>query len=261
MLSYPSVIALSTTTLQQTTQLIRAYRRRIGSVWRKLPPGRQALLVLAHLRNGDTYARLSSGFGVGIATAYRYVRETVDLLAAQAPSLTAALWRLSWTHNNYAIVDGTVIRIDRVAADRPFYSGKHRHHGINLQGLTDPTGHLLWISEGLPGAINDTAAARIHGIPQACHQAELLLLADTGYHQVAEGVITPYRNSRNHHQQPRPLAPAYQAANKALSATRGRGERGFATLKNWRIFTRVRACPHRVTNLAKAVLVLEHGPS
>lgn len=261
MLSYPSTIPLSTTTLHRVTHLIRAHRRRIGSVWRKLSPGRQALLVLAHLRNGDTYARLAAGFGVGIATASRSIRETVDLLAAQAPSLTAALWRLAWTFNNYAILDGTVIRTDRLAADRPFYSGKHRHHGINLQGLTDPHGQLLWISDGLPGAVNDTAAARIHGIPQACHQAEILLLADTGYHQVAEGVLTPYRNSRNRHQPPRPLAPAYRAANTALSAARGRGERGFATLKNWHIFDRVRACPHHITALAKAVLTLEHSPN
>ncbi len=260
MLSYPSTIALSTTTLGHVTQVVRTYRRAIGSRWRKLAPHRQALLVLAHLRNGDTYARLAAGFGVGIATAYRYVRETVDLLAAQAPSLTAALWRLAWTHNNYAILDGTVIRIDRVAADRPFYSGKHRHHGINLQALTDPYGQLLWISDGLPGAVNDTAAARTHRIPHACPHAGILLLADTGYHHVAQGVLTPYRNSRNRYQQPRPLAPAYRAANTALSAARGRGERGFATLKNWHVFHRVRACPSRVTNLAKAVLVLEHGP-
>src|SRR5436309_3620938 len=92
-LSYPSTISLSTDTLNHLTHLVRAHRRAIGSHWRVLSCRDQALLVLAHLRNGDTYARLAAGFGIGIATVYRYIRETVDLLAARAPTLTAALWR------------------------------------------------------------------------------------------------------------------------------------------------------------------------
>ena len=59
--------------------------------WRKLNPGQQALLVLAHLRKGETLAELAAGFGVGTATAWRYVTETVQLLAARAPKLAPAL--------------------------------------------------------------------------------------------------------------------------------------------------------------------------
>ncbi|GAA2418920.1 hypothetical protein GCM10010404_91880 [Nonomuraea africana] len=47
--------------------------------WRRLDPSRQALLVLAHLRNGDTYARLAAGFAIGTSTAWRYVREAAAL--------------------------------------------------------------------------------------------------------------------------------------------------------------------------------------
>ncbi len=82
----------------------------IGNRWRKLPARDQALLVLAHLRNGDTYARLAAGFSIGVASIYRYIREAVDLLAAYAPSLTAAWWALAWTFNAFAILDGTVVR-------------------------------------------------------------------------------------------------------------------------------------------------------
>ncbi|WP_209671313.1 transposase family protein [Amycolatopsis magusensis] len=258
MLSYPSTIALSSQTLAELTQIIRTHRRAIGSRWRRLPPQRQALLVLAHLRNGDTYQRLAAGFGIGVATVCRYVHETTDLLAHRAPSLTAALWRLAWTFHNYAILDGTVIRTDRIAANKPYYSGKHRHHGINIQALTDPHGTLLWISEGLPGATNDTAAARHHHICEQAAQAGLRLLADGGYDQIAPGVITPYKNRRNRHQPTRELGPAYKAANTALARLRSRGERGFAILKNWRILTRARCSTHRVTTLAKAILTLEH---
>lgn len=42
---------------------------------------RQTLLALAHLRCGDTYAQLAAGFGIGIATVYRYIREAVEALS------------------------------------------------------------------------------------------------------------------------------------------------------------------------------------
>ena len=41
------------------------------------------------------------------------------------------------------IVDGTLIPVDRVAADRPFYSGKHKKHGMNLQVIASPAGEHL----------------------------------------------------------------------------------------------------------------------
>jgi hypothetical protein len=43
----------------------------------------------------------------------------------------------------YVVLDGTLIAIDRVAADRPFYSGKHRRHEMNLQVIASPDGDIL----------------------------------------------------------------------------------------------------------------------
>ena len=50
------------------------------------------------------------------------------------------------------MIDGTLIPIDRVAADRPFYSGKHRKHGMNLQVIASPGGDIVWVSGPLPGS-------------------------------------------------------------------------------------------------------------
>ena len=86
MLFYPAALPLSRQTLDYTAGIIRRYRRQIGSCWRKLNPGRQALLVLAYLRKGETFAELAAGFGVGTATAWRYVTETVAPLAARSRS-------------------------------------------------------------------------------------------------------------------------------------------------------------------------------
>jgi hypothetical protein len=38
-------------------------------------PGRQALLVVAHLHKGETYADLAHGFAIGTTMVYRYLRE------------------------------------------------------------------------------------------------------------------------------------------------------------------------------------------
>ena len=85
MLFYPAALPLSRQTLTYVTGIIRRHRAQIGSPWRKLTPGRQALLVLAYLRKGETFAELAAGFGIGTATAWRYVTETVGLLAARSP--------------------------------------------------------------------------------------------------------------------------------------------------------------------------------
>jgi hypothetical protein len=55
-----------------------------------------------------------SGLRPPIATAYRYIQEAITLLAALAPSLTAALWRLAWSGHEYAILEGTCFPIDRL---------------------------------------------------------------------------------------------------------------------------------------------------
>ena len=62
------------------------------------------------------------------------------------------------------VLDGTLIPINWVAADRPFYSGKHRRHGMNLQVIASPEGDLLWVSGPLPGSVHDKKAEWIWGV-------------------------------------------------------------------------------------------------
>ena len=91
------------------------------------------------------------------------------------------------------MIDGTLIPIDRVAADRPFYSGKHRRHGMNLQVIATPGGDIVWVSGPLPGAVHDLTAARIWGIVRELAAAGLVVLADKGYHGAGDHVRIPYR--------------------------------------------------------------------
>jgi hypothetical protein len=250
-LSYSAAVDLSSRTLQYAAGLLRQHRQLIGSRWRKLSCSRQALLVLAHLRCGDTYTRLAAGFGVGVATVYRYVTELVDLLARSAPDLAAAM--NAARRKAYVVLDGTLIAIDRVGmrtgADRPYYSGKHKRHGLNVQVLTDPAGRLIWASPALPGSVHDVKAARRHGLVHALTGYDIPVLADRGYQGAAGTIRVPIRG--------RNLPTGPTAVNTAHARLRAPGERGPATLKTWRLLHRLRCCPQRGTNLIAAILTLE----
>ena len=164
MLFYRAALPLSSRTLTFVSGIIRRHRTASGSRWRKLNPGKQALLVLVYLRKGETFAELAAGFGVGTTTAWRYVNETVALLAARAPELRTAVRDARKKGHAHVVLDGTLIPIDRVAADRPFYSGKHRKHGMNLQVIASPDGDILWVSGVLPGSVHDKKAEWIWGV-------------------------------------------------------------------------------------------------
>ena len=198
MLSYPSGMSVSTCALRVLSDALRGHRRERATRWRKLSAGRQALLVLAHLRKGETYAELACGFGVGTSTVYRYLREGIGLLAALAPTLAQAIEVAAG--KAYVILDGTLLRIDRVGmtagADRPFYSGKHKCHGLNVQVLADPAGRLIWISPVLPGVRHDMGAAREHGLIDALNTAGIDTLGDTAYQGGGPAVRTPHRRRR-----------------------------------------------------------------
>lgn len=253
MLFYRAALPLSRQTLTFVSGLIRTHRRELGSVWRRLDPGQQALLVLVYLRKGEPFAQVGAGFGVSTTTCWRYVGETVELLAKRAPKLRAALRKATRQGMAYVVIDGTLIPIDRVAADRPFYSGKHRMHGVNLQVVASPDGTILWVSGDLPGSTHDTAAARIWNLLGALRDAGLIALADKGYHRydpTGRHVITPYKG--------RGKPESQKDANRAHARLRGPGERANAQLKTWRVLRKVRVSPRRTGRLAKAIHVLQN---
>jgi hypothetical protein len=52
-----AALPLSSLTLNYAARITRRHLRAIGSRWRKLSPGKQAMLVLAYLRKGETFAQ------------------------------------------------------------------------------------------------------------------------------------------------------------------------------------------------------------
>lgn len=199
--------------------------------------------LLIYLHKGETYNELASGFGVSVATAWRYVEETVALLRARAPKLDRALRNAARDGLHYLVLDGTLIPIDRVRADRPYYSAKHRMHGMNIQVIASPDGTIIWTPGSLPGSTHDLTAARIWAVLRALAQAGMLTLADKGY-QGAEGpMATPYKGHD------KPLSQ--KAANRSHARLCRPWERANARLKGWRILRKLRCCPHKAGQHAR----------
>jgi hypothetical protein len=218
------------------------------------------LLVVAYLRKGETDTDLARGFAIGTTTVYRYLREALDLLAAMAPTLAEAIEVARG--KAYVVLDGTLLRIDRVGMtggrDRPYYTGKHKCHGVNVQVIADPAGRLVWASPTLPGACHDMGAAREHGIIDAIADAGVRAVADTAYQGGSPAIRVPQRRRRLDPDtgRYRRLSQHQKGVNTAHAQQRGPGEQANAEIKNWKILRKIRSSPSRATTLVKAVQTL-----
>ena len=100
----------------------------------------------------------------------------------------------------------------------------------------------------LPGAVHDLTAARIWGIVRALAACGLVVLGDKGY-LGEDDIRTPYRG--------RDKPASQKDANRAHARLRAPGERANAQLKSWPILRKLRCCPWRAGQLAKAIHVLQ----
>jgi hypothetical protein len=252
-----SIPGLSDAHLAFLSQLIDGHRTRSSCRWRKLDASTQALLVLEHLRCGDTFTQLAGSFEVSVVTVYRYVNEVVKLLAARAPDLAHVL--AGRQDSPVTVLDGRIVPTQRVrtaAEHKLWWVHRKKTYGANLQALADERGNLLWLSTGLPGATHDLTAARTHDIVFLAGSHRVRLWADKGYIGAGEGVITPIRSPKG-----RELIPALKAYNRRHARRRAPGERGFATLKTWRILNKIRCSVVKVGSIARAILALHLATS
>jgi len=108
-LVYQCALPLSRQTLTFVAGLLRTHLKKIGSRWRKLPPGKIALIVLATLRHDHRLADLAGGNGVSASTIHRWAWEVIGLLAARAPRLDRALAKIKKAGGEVMLLDGTMI--------------------------------------------------------------------------------------------------------------------------------------------------------
>lgn len=266
-MSYSVTLDVSVELVRFVARLLDAERRRIGTRrgTRALTPFKQAVFGLAWLRDRCDVERLGGGFGLSRATAYRYRDEVLRVLSDQAPDLSEALERAKHAAVAHLILDGTIIscdRLDEVKISKKgreidaWYAGKVRAFGGNVQALMNPDGIPLWVSDVLPGSVHDLTAARELVLAILwLYTKDMPVLADGGYLGAGCGVLTPVPQREDGI----PLHPDQRAYNKLLRGLRCLGERGFALLtERWKALEHVTMSPRKITDLARAALVLVH---
>ncbi|MFE5596670.1 transposase family protein [Streptomyces sp. NPDC056549] len=125
------------------------------------------------------------------------------------------------------IVDGTLIPTDRIKADEPYYSQKHRQHSMNVQVIACPAGTPMWFSRASPGRTHDLTPR----VPTALTRP------------ASPGKSSSWRTAPTR-APAQPSAPRTTATannprttNSSTATTarlRAPGERAFAQLKSWR---------------------------
>ncbi len=255
---YQARLPLSTRTIEFVADVLRKHLKEIASRWRKLPPGRIAVIVLAVLRHDQRLADMAGGNAISAATVRRWLLEVIQLLSARAPRLERVLAKIARSGGEVVLIDGTLVRTRRRTGseNRRNYSGKHKAHGLLFLAVTDERGNLLWISAAKPGRASDLTAARHNKITAKLRAAGLGAIGDPGFTALEDDpedpvIITGRRRARK-----RPLTKAQKEANKLVSRERAANEHGFADLKNWRILTKVRMNARHGTALLRALLVL-----
>ena len=152
--TYTAVLDVSEDSVLFLSGLLHAERVRLGTRkdTRALSTYKQAVLALRWLFDDTRLSQLARDNNIGLSTAYDYRDEAIAVLAARQPSLHGALLAAKAAGHTHVLLDGTLIRTDRISTPGPtrgvdlWWSGKHHHHGGNIQVVSAPDGWPLWTS-------------------------------------------------------------------------------------------------------------------
>jgi hypothetical protein len=262
-ITYTAVLNVRRATAEHLARLLRGHREQLGTRkgTRALGVFKQAVLVLRWFVDGTRLVQLARDNGISVPTAYRYLHEGLTVLADHAPDLSTALERAAAAGYTHLNLDGTVIRADRVAVAGPndadlWWSGKHKHHGGNVQVIAAPDGWPIWVSPVRPGREHDATCARAHGLVDALNRLAATLgiptLTDLGYENAEPGFRHPVKKPKG-----RELAEPDQAFNAVIRGVHAVAERANALLKvTFKALRRVSLDPAAITRIARAALVL-----
>jgi DDE superfamily endonuclease len=264
--TYTAVLDVSEDSVTFVSGLLDAERVRRGTREgsRSLTTRQQAVLVLRWLFDDTRMVALARDNGIGLSTAYAYRDEAIGVLAARKPSLHGALLAAKAAGHTHVILDGTLIPTDRISTPGPtpgvdlWWSGKHHHHGGNIQAVSAPDGWPLWTSDVRPGREHDTTAARAD--PDLLAQITAWVddgqhsLADLGYEGEADLLTIPIKKPAGG-----ALTLDQQTYNAVHGALRCLGERANSLLKTtFKALRRWRGCPWRIGQVVAAALVVLH---
>jgi hypothetical protein len=107
---------------------------------------------------------LAADNAISTSTAYDYLHEAIAVLAALAPCVHDALSAAQAAGVTHLNLDATPIHTDRIAMHGPNRadlrrSGKHKHHGGNIQVPSHPDSLPCRAPDVRPGREHDTTCA------------------------------------------------------------------------------------------------------
>lgn len=265
-----SVTYTATLTAREETVLYLAgllhterLRRGTRTATRCLGCFKQAILVLRWFLDNTRLVQLAGDNAISRSTAYDYLHEGIDVLAAQRPDLHTALQAARRAGHSHINIDGTLIHTDRISAPGPtpgvdlWWSGKHSHHGGNIQVLSTPDGWPLWTSEVRPGREHDVTCLRAHedlleAIREWIGEHDRHALADLGYQGEAEVFTLPIKKPSGVK-----LTDDQKMHNWLQAYARARAEQANALLKTtFKALRRVSLSPDRIGDIVASALVL-----
>jgi hypothetical protein len=268
--TYTATLEIQRETAEYLSALLATRRTELGTRagTRALSPFKQAVLVLRWFLDGTRVRQLATDNTISRSTAYDYLHEGINVLAVQAPDLATALAEAKAANSGHLNLDGTVIRTDRIGTPGPngadlWWSGKHKHHGGNIQVLSDPGGFPLWTSPVRPGREHDTTCAKaaeglLAALEQAAAETGLLTLTDLGYENLSPAIRTPVKKPRNAQ-----LTEEQKTYNQVIRGVHAVAERANSLLKTtFKALRRVSLAPGRIGAIVAAAFVilrLEHG--
>ena len=264
--TYDAVLDVSEDGVTFLAGLLDAERVRRGTRTntRALSTRDQAVLVLRWFLDDTRMSALARDNAISSSTAYDYRDEGIAVLAARRPTLHGALLAAKIAGHSHVITDGTLIYTDRIATPGPtpgvdlWWSGKHKHHGGNIQVVSAPDGWPLWTSEVRPGREHDITAARtdpdLIAVITAWVGEGRPGLADLGYEGEPDVFTIPLKKPKGAE-----LTVDQQTFNAVHGALRCLGERANSLLKTtYKALRRYRGCPRHLGDIVAAALVLLH---
>jgi len=144
--TYSRTLAVAREIIEHVAVLPHQHRSQLGTRRGRRPLGcfDQSVMFCRWLLDRPRMFSLACDHGVCVKAAYRDINEALDVVAAQAPSLSGALPGCPGHGYPYVVIDGTLIATDRCSAPGPtkrvdvWWSGEHHRHGGNVQIITAP---------------------------------------------------------------------------------------------------------------------------
>lgn len=264
-ITYTTTLEVRRETVEEVARLLAAHRKAIGTRkgTRKLGPFKHAVLVIRWFPDSERVRRLWEDNQISRSTAYSYLQEGIEVIAARAPGLKEQLEAAAQAGLTHLNLDGTVVRTDRVSAPGPngadlWWSGKHKHHGGNVQVVSTPDGWPLWVSQVRPGREHDTtcakAAEELLPLLETAGKAGMPTLTDLGYENLSPALRHPVKKQKG-----RELTDAQKSYNVLIRGVHAPSERANSLLKTtFKAMRRVSLDPWKIGKIARAALVLLH---